>query len=77
MVAVPPDDDVFDAALLGVGATAMTDTDSAAAAMAAKADRFKYPLSRIVLPCLSVAPVTADVLRLRSATSTVNVGRWS
>ena len=64
MVAVPPeDDDAFVAAPLVAGATATIDTDSAAAAMAAKADRFTYPLSPIVLPCLSAAPVTADDLR--------------
>jgi hypothetical protein len=45
----------------------MIETDSAAAAMAAKADRFKYPLSRIVLPCSSVAPVTADSCAFRTA----------
>ena len=64
MVAVPPDDDDFVAAPLAVGATATIDTESAAAAMPTKADRFKYPLSRIVLPCSSVAPVTADLLQL-------------
>ena len=59
MVAVPPDDDdAFVAAPLVVGATATIDTDSAAAAMAANADRFTYPLSPIALPCLSAAPVT-------------------
>ncbi len=67
MVAVPPDDDAFVAAPLVVGAMAMNDTDSAAAAMAAKADRFKYPLSRIVLPCSSIAPVTADNHDFRTA----------
>ena len=61
------DDDAFVAAPLAVGATAMIDTDSAAAAMAAKADRFKYPLSPIVLPCSSVAPVTADSCAFRDS----------
>src|SRR3984957_6493130 len=61
MVAVPPEDDdaLVDAPLVA-GATATIETDSAAAAMAAKADRFRYPLSPIVLPCSSAAPVTAD-----------------
>jgi hypothetical protein len=67
MVAVPPDDDAFVAAPLAVGATAMIDTESVAPAMTANADRFKYPLSRIVLPCSSVAPVTADSCFFRTA----------
>jgi hypothetical protein len=62
MVAVPPpDDDAFVAAPLVAGATAMIDTDNAAAAMAANTARLTYPLSPIVLPCsLSAAPVTVD-----------------
>jgi hypothetical protein len=67
MVAVPPDDDALVAAPLAVGATAMMETDSAAPAMAANAARFTYPLSRIVLPCSSVAPVTADSCFFRTA----------
>ncbi len=56
MVAVPPEDDAFVAAPLVAGATATIDTDSAAAAMAANADRFTYPLSPIVPPSLVGRP---------------------
>ena len=57
MVAVPPEDeDAFVAAPLVAGATATIDTESAAAAMAAKADRFKYPLIPIVLLLASRSP---------------------
>ena len=80
MVAVPPDDDALVDAPLAVGATTMIDTDSAAAAMAAKADRFTYPLSRIVLPCSVGRPGDgrrpASSALPSAATSTVNVGRW-
>ena len=58
MVAVPPEEDALVAAPLAVGVTATTDTLSAPAARAAKADRFNNPFSRIALPCLPAAPVT-------------------
>ncbi len=79
MVAVPPEDDdaLVDAPLVD-GETAMIDTDSAAAAMAANADRLKYPFNPIALPCLSAAPVTADfppLLQSQTPLAMSEVGR--
>ena len=57
MVAVPPEDDdaLVDAPLVA-GATATIDTDSAAAAMVAKAPRFRYPLNPMCAPFLVGRP---------------------
>ena len=73
MVAVPPeDDDAFVDAPLADGVMATTDRLRAAAASAAKADRFNNPFSPIALPCSSTAPVTAGTPRFLH----VDVGRF-
>ena len=62
MVAVPPeDDDALVAAPLGRRRHRHDGQLSAPAARPANADRFNNPFSPIALPCLSAAPVTADI----------------